>query len=53
MGRSIENIANSFVPLTDNPDILKTLDELQAAANVAVGAATKMYNLIAREALRG
>lgn len=53
MGRSIENIATSFIPLTDNEEVKKMLAEIQDGATLATHGATQLYNLIARDALRG
>lgn len=53
MARSIENTVTSLLPLTDALEVKTSLEAMQAEAMSIAGRATNIYNLIAREALRG
>lgn len=51
MSRSIENIAFSFIPLTDNPAVLDELNHINEAASNITKLASSLYQRIARKAL--
>lgn len=50
MGRSMENAADAFIPLTSNPGVVELLNTIAAHAQQAASASNELYKLIAREA---
>jgi hypothetical protein len=52
MGRSAENTADSFQPLTDNDEVKNGLLNIAQHGAALAEEATKLYRLIAREAMK-
>jgi tryptophanyl-tRNA synthetase len=53
MGRSIENLGDSFVPLTDDPETVELLKTASLHGQEAAKIFGQIYNVIARKALKG
>src|SRR5439155_12190914 len=48
--RSLENFVDALIPMIDNPDTMKALEEVRENALKAAGVLQRIYNRNAREA---
>lgn len=50
MGRSAENAADAFLPLTSNSEVVEILNDISGHGKLLADAASNLYRMIAREA---